>query len=99
MKARHRVERLVALLRLQEVVRAKAGEVPLQGLGHLAEMPSGVFYPRNDFCNTGLIQPSAETRYRRERGEAPQVRELALELFGHLLDQQVAEGDAAQPLL
>ena len=47
------------------------------------------------FCSSQRAEPGD----RRQRGEAAQVRELALELLGDLLDQQVAERDAAQPFL
>ena len=42
---------------------------------------------------------SGEARHRRERDEGVEPRQLALQVLGHLLDQEVAEGDAAQALL
>ena len=41
------------------------------------------------------LQPAAEARHRRQRREAPELRQLGLQLLDHLLDQEIAEGDAA----
>ena len=50
-------------------------------------------------ARVGAVEPAAEARDRRQRRELLQVRELALQVLGHLLDQQVAERNAAQPFL
>jgi hypothetical protein len=44
-------------------------------------------------------EPARETRNRRERDEGIETRQFALQILGHLLDQEIAEGDAAQTLL
>ena len=110
MKARHRVERLEALLGVEQVVRAKAHQQALQSFGHFAKMPGGILEPRQQRepllalgadgdAHAVLVEPAAEAGDRRQRREAAQVRELALQVLGDLLDQQVAERDPAQPLL
>ena len=43
--------------------------------------------------------PAAQARNGRERREDLQVRQLVLQVLGDLLDEEVAEGDAAQPIL
>src|SRR2546425_2704706 len=43
-----------------------------------------------------LVEPAAEAGDRRQRREAAQVRELALQVLGDLLDQQVAERDRSE---
>ena len=103
-KARHRIERLVALLRAAAGSSAhRRMQQRLQRLGHLAEVPGRVVELARSARarRSSRASPSqrAEAGDRRERGEAPQVRELALQLLGHLLDQQVAERDAAQAFL
>jgi hypothetical protein len=45
------------------------------------------------------LKPGTEARRRREGDERLEARQVARELLHHLLDQEVAEGDAAQPLL
>src|SRR6266404_5992113 len=44
-------------------------------------------------------EPAPEARYRRQGGEALQLRKLRLELLDNLLDQEIAERNAAQPVL
>src|SRR5260370_355525 len=46
-----------------------------------------------------LREPAPEARYRRQGGEALQLRKLRLELLDNLLDQEIAERNAAQPVL
>src|SRR6185312_16629394 len=98
-KARHRIERLVALLGVQQVAGAQARELRLHSLGDLAQVPGRVVDPLQELGAAVLAEPAPESRHRGERGEAPQVRKLALQLLGDLLYEQVAERYAAQPLL
>ena len=44
-------------------------------------------------------QPAGEARHRRQRHEGIEAGQLALQVLDHLLDQEVAERDAAQPFL
>src|SRR5581483_4696523 len=48
---------------------------------------------------TLLAQPAVEAGQRRERYERIQLGQLALQILDHLLDQEIAEGDATQALL
>ncbi len=45
------------------------------------------------------LQPAAEAGQRRQRDEGPQRGDFLLQIGGHLLDEEVAERDARQPLL
>src|SRR6266853_1773419 len=108
---RHRVERLVVLFGVQKIVGAQAGElfqdfrgtrlvlepvlhVDLGEQGSELRVP-GIAFPQP--CSVG--EPFAETRDRRERGEGLQARKLAAEVYGDLLDEKIAERDAAQAFL
>ena len=51
------------------------------------------------FRTSLALQPAAEAGYRREGGELPQARQFRTQFLDHLLDQKIAEGDAAQPIL
>jgi hypothetical protein len=44
-----------------------------------------------------VLEPACKTRDRRQGAEALELRQFALQLFGHALDQEIAERDAAQP--
>src|SRR6267143_5831376 len=46
-----------------------------------------------------LHEPAPEARYRRQGGEALQLRKFRLQLLDHLLDQEIAERYAAQAVL
>src|SRR3954468_2770013 len=99
-----------ALLRMKQVARAKPHEQALQRIGNSALVPCRIGkaaeqgqsldpFGAGGEARAVLFQPAAETRHRRQRGEVAQVRELALELLSHLLDEQVAERYPAQPRL
>src|ERR671910_564311 len=45
----------------------------------------------------GRLQPGAEPLHRRERRKSLEIGQLGLELGRDLLDQKIAERDAAQP--
>ncbi len=45
------------------------------------------------------VEPGAEAGHRRERHEGRELGEFAGDLLDHLLDQEIAEGDAAEALL
>src|SRR6266850_3283549 len=68
-KARHGIERLALLLGVEKVVGAQALQRFLQRLGYLAEMPGRVFDLRPQFLVGRLLEPAAESRNRRQRGE------------------------------
>src|SRR5262245_8885038 len=100
----------VAFFRMDEIVRAEPRHEALERLGNLADVPAGIGEPREQlpvFAAFGVgaealaivFQPAPETRHRRQGGEAAHMRQLALKLLGDLLDQQIAERDAAQALL
>ena len=111
MKPRHRVQRLVVLLDVEKIVGAQARELfqdfrgarlVLEPVLHveLGEQGGELHVPRIAFpqpCSTR--KPFAEARDRREGGEGLQARKLAAEIFCDLLDEKIAERDAAQAFL
>src|SRR5688572_3493487 len=104
MEARHRVERLVAALRAQQVMRAQPNEHALQRIRDFALVPVRLVELAEHrellgMLDAVLLEPAAEPLQWRKRSEAAQMRKLALELFSDLLDEQIAEGNAAQAFL
>ena len=111
-EAGHRVDRLAARgLGAQEVVGGgrQQGLLHRVGLG-LVGVPVGLVEGAQDLDILAgqplrrvgpalAVEPGAEARHRRERHEGLERRHLAAEVLDHLLDQEVAEGDAGQPLL
>ena len=47
----------------------------------------------------GLLQPWHEARHRRQRDERVELGQLAAQFLDHLLDQEIAERNAAEPAL
>ena len=113
MEARHPVERFVALLRLEQVARAEPQQRILERVGQsrLGAASRACATRRTAATSSGgshLIPASATaaSSQRAEAGHGRQRREVLLsrgcsldEIEHHLLDQKVAEGDAAQTVL
>ena len=85
METRDRIERVAALLRVQQVMGAQPDQVALRlGPGALVLQPAGRVDPREQLGELGVLdrlfgQPSAKSGYRRQRREGLQTRKFAAE--------------------
>ena len=99
-KAGHRIQRRIARLLPQQVVRA---QLELRVVHRLLDHPpQGLFHPRHQGLRhqagkVGRRQPAAKTRYRRQGDEGLQGRHFLAQLLHHVLDQEIAKGDAREP--
>ena len=105
-EARHRIERIATLLRVHQVVArtgARAGAAcPAATAWSSNQRPesSRARSARTSGCSFAIAASHLRNPgIGRERGEGLQPRKLAPQVFRDLLDEQVAEGDAAQALL
>src|SRR5690606_1125429 len=110
MEARHRIERAAPRLLVDQIMGAELLKrfanlfsklglcMPLRIGQHLADL-CDIAKMQPCGCLVHAVQPAHEPWDRRERGEMLEVRQLRREFRHHLLDQEITETDALQPVL
>src|SRR5882757_8023553 len=103
-KARYRVDAYRGSPRQIAGAKPQQGRAQLLALSQV--MPPAVAFEFGQQRGVGigsfrkpLHQPAPEARHWRQGGEALQLRKLRLQLFDHLLDQEIAERYAAEAVL